>query len=409
MQADGGLVQNVQHPHQRGADLCGQPDALGLAAGKGARAAGEGQVRKPHVLQKLQPGIDLLQNLPGDEGLFFRQLQVFQKLPCGGNGQIAELGDVHAPDGDGQHLPLQPLPAAFRTGSVAHEGFVHGLHGIGTGLPIAPLQTGDNALEGRGKGARAALPAVGNLQLFPPSAVEQLVQRVLGDFRNGLIQRKSVFFRHGLQIHLQHGIAVAAVPSGHVNGPFVQRLGGVGNHQRRVDLHQYAQSGTGGTGSVGIVEGEHPWREFLNGHVAVRAGVILGKQCVAHVLHRGHHQPAGKAHGGFQGIRQPGFNALPQHQPVYHDFDGVLLVFIDLRQFAQFVDFPVDPGAHIALPGKILQKPGVFALSRPHHRRQNLNAAALGISENLVHNLIHRLLADFPAAYGAVGNADAGV
>ena len=35
MQADGGLVQHVQHAHQARADLGGQADALGFAAGEG--------------------------------------------------------------------------------------------------------------------------------------------------------------------------------------------------------------------------------------------------------------------------------------------------------------------------------------------------------------------------------------
>ena len=60
VQADGGLVQNVQHAHQRGADLGGQADALALPAGQGARGPGQGEVLQPHALQKAQPGLNLL-------------------------------------------------------------------------------------------------------------------------------------------------------------------------------------------------------------------------------------------------------------------------------------------------------------------------------------------------------------
>ncbi len=35
VQADGGLVQNIQHPHQAAADLRGQTDTLALPAGQG--------------------------------------------------------------------------------------------------------------------------------------------------------------------------------------------------------------------------------------------------------------------------------------------------------------------------------------------------------------------------------------
>ena len=41
VQANGRLVENVQHADQAGADLRGEADALGLAAGQGVRAAVE--------------------------------------------------------------------------------------------------------------------------------------------------------------------------------------------------------------------------------------------------------------------------------------------------------------------------------------------------------------------------------
>ena len=63
VQADGRLVQNVQHPHEGGADLGSQPDALALAAGQGAGGPGQGQIAQAHVRQKLQPGADFLHNL----------------------------------------------------------------------------------------------------------------------------------------------------------------------------------------------------------------------------------------------------------------------------------------------------------------------------------------------------------
>ena len=44
VQADGGLVQDIQHPHQRGADLGSQADALALAAGQGGGRPVQGQV-----------------------------------------------------------------------------------------------------------------------------------------------------------------------------------------------------------------------------------------------------------------------------------------------------------------------------------------------------------------------------
>ena len=60
MQADAGLIQHIQHPHQGGANLSRQANALGLAAGQGARRPGQGQVSQAHIRQEAQPGVDLL-------------------------------------------------------------------------------------------------------------------------------------------------------------------------------------------------------------------------------------------------------------------------------------------------------------------------------------------------------------
>ena len=52
VQADGRLIQNVQHAHQTGADLRCQPDALGFAAGQRAGAARQRQIVQPHVAEE---------------------------------------------------------------------------------------------------------------------------------------------------------------------------------------------------------------------------------------------------------------------------------------------------------------------------------------------------------------------
>ncbi len=72
MQADGRLIQHVQHAHQRRTDLGRQADALGFSAGKSSCRPAKGQVAQSHVHQEAQTGIDLLQNLGGDHGFFFR-------------------------------------------------------------------------------------------------------------------------------------------------------------------------------------------------------------------------------------------------------------------------------------------------------------------------------------------------
>ncbi len=66
VQPDGRLVEHVQHAHQPGADLGGQPDPLRLAAGQRGRRPVQRQVVEADVEQEPQPGVDLLEDAPGD-------------------------------------------------------------------------------------------------------------------------------------------------------------------------------------------------------------------------------------------------------------------------------------------------------------------------------------------------------
>ncbi len=55
VQADAGLVQDVEHADQPRSDLGGEPDALGLAARERGGAAPERQVVEADVAEEAQP------------------------------------------------------------------------------------------------------------------------------------------------------------------------------------------------------------------------------------------------------------------------------------------------------------------------------------------------------------------
>ena len=120
MQADGGLVQHIEHAGEAGADLGGQPDALALAAGERAGGAAQGQIFEPDAFQETQPLVDLLQDALGDLALLGRQLAVQRPEPVAGlgDGEIGDLGDVEAGDLDRQRLGLQALALADLAGAV---------------------------------------------------------------------------------------------------------------------------------------------------------------------------------------------------------------------------------------------------------------------------------------------------
>ena len=66
MQPDRRLVEDVEHAHERRADLRRQPDALRLAARQRRRGAVERQVLQPDVDEEVQPLGDLAQDALGD-------------------------------------------------------------------------------------------------------------------------------------------------------------------------------------------------------------------------------------------------------------------------------------------------------------------------------------------------------
>ena len=68
VQADRGLVADVEHAHQRRADLRREPDALPLAAGERRRRAVEREVVEADVAQERQAPRDLLQDLVARSG-----------------------------------------------------------------------------------------------------------------------------------------------------------------------------------------------------------------------------------------------------------------------------------------------------------------------------------------------------
>ncbi len=179
MQTNGRLVQNVQYAHQTGADLGGQPDALRLAAGQRARAARQREVVQPHVPQEAQPGVDLLQDEPGNQALLLGEMHVFEKAHRVAHGHFADLGDVFAVHGDRQRFPSKPAPAAFRAGRVGHVALVYLLHRVAAGFAVAALKVGNDALKRRLEPPHAPVALVFQRQLFVFRAVQQNVDDFL--------------------------------------------------------------------------------------------------------------------------------------------------------------------------------------------------------------------------------------
>ena len=94
VEANTGLIQNIGHAYQAGANLRRQADTLGFPAGEGTSCPCQRQVVQPHIYQEADPGADFLQHLRPNHFLLLRQLQIPQKRMQPADGQIGNFMNI---------------------------------------------------------------------------------------------------------------------------------------------------------------------------------------------------------------------------------------------------------------------------------------------------------------------------
>ena len=179
VQPNGGLIQDIQHPHQAGTDLGRQPDALTFPAGKGAGAAGQGQVVESHIAQERKPALDLLDDLSGDFLLHIGQFQRVHKLQRVPHTHLTKVADVDAAHCHRQYFGPQAVAVAVGAGDRGHESGDIIPHPFAAGLLKAPLQVIHDALKVIDELALKARRLPHHLKFFALSAKEHQVQLVL--------------------------------------------------------------------------------------------------------------------------------------------------------------------------------------------------------------------------------------
>ncbi len=81
VQADGWLVQHIEHAGQAGADLRGEANALAFTARERPGGACQGQIVETDIVEEFQAGANFLQDAGGDFLLLGRQLLVYVAEP----------------------------------------------------------------------------------------------------------------------------------------------------------------------------------------------------------------------------------------------------------------------------------------------------------------------------------------
>ncbi len=353
MQTDGRLVEDVQHAYESGADLGGQADALGLAAGERAGRAVQREVVQADVDQEPQSFVDLLQHALGDLLVAGVELQLAQELRAVADRHRGDLGDRLLHDRDREDDRLQARALTGGAGHLAHVALEALTAGVALGLAVPPLDEGDGPFEGRRVDALAAVPvAVPDLDLRLV-AIEQGLLGTLRQAREGDVGAEAERVREGTDQTAEVVLGVAVRPG--VDGALVEGLVLVRDDQLRVDLHARADAGALGAGAERRVEGEGARLQLLEGEVVVRAvqvlrvhaltlGVVLGQ-----VDEVEHDHAAGQPEGGLHGVGEPALGGVLHREAVDDHLDGVLLLLLQRGRVGQLDRLAVHPRAGVAL------------------------------------------------------------
>ena len=215
VQADRGFVQHIHHPHESGSDLGGQADPLGLAAGKGFRRTGQGQVVQSHIGEKSEAGPDFMHDLGGDLRASAFQFQGGKESERpihrhGGDALDRVVADKHV-----ARRPPEPAAAAGPAGAGAHVAgqFLPGRAGLG--FPVAAFVIVDHALEFMLLPEVRAVPEIHEIDFFATAAVEHEILLLRRQRVERLVHAESVVVRQAGQ--LGEEVGAPAVPA--ADGP----------------------------------------------------------------------------------------------------------------------------------------------------------------------------------------------
>jgi hypothetical protein len=209
------------------------------------------------------------------------------------------------------------------------------------------------------------------------------------------------------------------------------RLRAIRNHFPGVDLDLRPEPAAGRTRAEGRVEREQPRLEFLEREPAVRAcegfaeRQLLLRLRIRFLGRRRHRDVAAARLRLVDGLVEHGRDAARKtqrrldrvgqaladiglhHEPVDDDLDRVFLLLVEIDLVTQLFDLAVDPDAREALFADLLEQLRVLALAPANHRREELDARALGQRHHLIDDLFGALGAHFATALVTVRLPDA--
>ena len=273
-------------------------------------------------------------------------------------------------------------------------------------FPPAPVEIGQHTLEGFGRRVLADAVVVGEGDPFHAGALKDRPPDLLGEIAPGERDARPVVVGDAVQ-RLPVVGGRRARPGG--DGALGKAEACVGHHEIGVEIEPDAEAVAARAGAEGVVEGEEPGLDLLDGEARDRAGEVRredGPLAAGRSL--GDDQPVGEAEPGLQAVGEAAAEGGRDHHAVHHHLDVVLALLVEGRRRVDVVNLAVDLDPGEALLEEVRELLAVLALAAADHRGQQVEPCARRHGHDAVHHLAHGLALDREPRRGRVGHTDAG-
>jgi hypothetical protein len=387
MKAERGLVEHVEHAHERAAEARAESDALRLAGAQRRRRAAEREVADTDLVEEAQARVDLPEERRADLALAL--------APCGRaaigiakqrcelrHGERREIGDGAIEHAHRERLLAETLAVAHGTDDAVFVAVELKLVVVARRRCLGART---RRLRGRGPPARA------------PRSGGGLARRCL--LRRSLLRR---CLRAG-RLRGRRPLASGPAPRGGVLLGRTHRRRAIGRSAFERDR---AEALASRTRALGRVPREGARRDRGKRAVAARADRALREQLVGLSLDREADEATARLHGELDGVREACAHVGLDREPIHDDVELVRGARVDLDALAEVARLAVEHDTDEALLAQARELGRHVADLAAHDRRTD-DDTRTERSLGPIDDLLHRVRAHLAAAARAVRPADA--
>src|SRR6266851_1937325 len=395
VEADAGLIENVENAAKARADLRGESNTLRFAAGKSGGGAIQAEIAEADGEQELDSFGNFFQRTRGDFFLAFGELRknFVDGEARGAERERGEIGDGEAAELDRERFGAQALAVAdgaLRRGHVLRDPLAIG---IGVGLFEISFEEFQYARETETFIAFGFFSRRAIFARCAPIRWRVAVQKHVLDARGEFFKRRFEIKAVGVSAEFERALEDRRAGA-RTKAAVEEWASPVRDDFGWIEIVFRAETVARRARAVGRIEAERARLELRNGDAAIGAGELFGKSVLF---------AAG------DGLFEARGDARLDEQAVNDDFDGVVLALVDDRKFIKLVKLAVDAHTDVPVLREFLKFFSKSALPSTDDGRENHDAvvrlADFTVQDGL-DNLLAGLACDGLAAVGAMRDAN---